>query len=224
MVFAGTGWHLGVLGIVASRLVERFCRPIFVLSDGVSETAEPCLSGSGRSVPGFHLLEALETMPELFKKFGGHRQAAGVTLKAEHLDAFRRGFRDCASERLSEEDLRPSYSVDAESTFPELTDKCVQQMMSLGPFGFGNAAPTFLARDCEVAGPSKSLKDGKHLNVPLRNSGRLLFCKAWNFGDRSEFFVPGTRLDVLFQLEDDPSGRKRGYGSWCLSVKDVRRC
>ena len=224
MVFAGTGWHLGVLGIVASRLVERFCRPVFVLSDGQSESEEPCLSGSGRSVPGFHLLEALESMPELFERFGGHRQAAGLTLQAGHLDAFRSRFRDCASERLSEDDLRPAYVVDAESTFPELTDACVRQIMSLGPFGFGNAAPVFLARACEVAGPSKALKDGKHLNVPLRNSGRLLFCKAWNFGDRSEYFVAGTKLDVLFQLEDDASGRKRGYGSWCLSVKDVRRC
>lgn len=224
MVFAGTGWHLGVLGIVASRLVERFCRPVFVLSDGVAETGEPCLSGSGRSIPRFHLLEALETMPELFKRFGGHRQAAGVTLRAGHLDAFRSRFRDCAGERLSEEDLRPTFAVDAESTFPELTDKCVEQIMSLGPFGFGNAAPVFLSRDCEVAGPAKALKDGKHFNVPLRNNGRLLFCKAWNFGDRSEYFIPGAKLDVLFQLEDDPSGRKRGYGSWCLSVKDVRRC
>jgi hypothetical protein len=70
----------------------------------------------------------------------------------------------------------------------------------------------------------KALKEGKNLSVPLRQNGRLLFCKAWNFGDRADYFEPGARLDLLFQLEDDPSGRKRGYGSWSLSVNDVRRC
>jgi len=226
MVFAGNAWHLGVLGIVASRLVERFNRPVFVLSDASpdSDAEASCLSGSGRSIPGFHLLDALEAMPELFQKFGGHRQAAGLTLRADQLDSFRQRFAAYASERISEEDLRPVFSIDAEASFPELTDSCVEQLMSLGPFGFGNAAPLFLSRECEVAGPAKALKDDKHFNVPLRQNGRLLFCKAWNFGDRAEYFTPGGKLDVLFQLEDDPTGRKRGYGSWSISVKDVRRC
>jgi single-stranded-DNA-specific exonuclease len=225
MVFAGAAWHLGVLGIVASRLVERFSRPVFVLSDSASEAdAEGAyLSGSGRSIPGFHLLEALETMPELFRKFGGHRQAAGLTLRADQLMDFRARFAAYASERLGEDDLRPNFCVDAEATFKELTELCAQQVMSLGPFGFGNPAPVFLAGGCEVAGPAKALSNGKHFNVPLRHSGRLLFCKAWNFGDRAECLEQGGKLDVLFQLEDDPMGRKRGYGSWCVSVKDVRR-
>lgn len=219
MVFAGNGWHLGVLGIVASRLVERFNRPVFVLSD----SEDQCLSGSGRSIPGFHLLEALETMPELFLKFGGHRQAAGLTLRADQLHHFRMRFATHAEERLGEDDLRPTFAVDAEAEFPELSDLCVQQVMSLGPFGFGNSAPLFCARECEVAGPAKAIKDGKHYNVPFRNKGRLLFCKAWNFGDRADYFAMGTKLDVLFQIEDDSTGRKRGYGSWCVSVKDVKR-
>ena len=226
MVFAGSDWHLGVLGIVASRLVERFSRPVFVLSDAAanSDYAAPCFSGSGRSIPGFHLLEALETMPELFCKFGGHRQAAGLTLYADQVDAFRERFAAHASERLSEDDLRPNHTVDAEAAFSELSESCIQEVMSLGPFGFGNPAPVFLARECEIAGPAKSIKDGKHFNVPLRHNGRLLFSKAWNFGDRAHQLAPGTKVDVLFQIEDDPSGRKRGYGSWSISIKDVRFC
>jgi hypothetical protein len=105
-----------------------------------------------------------------------------------------------------------------------LTEACVRQILSLGPFGFGNPAPTFFAGECEIAGPAKPLKDGKHFNVPLRHRGRMLFCKAWNFGDRVGQLIPGNKLDVLFQIEDDPTGRKRGYGSWCLSIKDVRAC
>lgn len=224
MVFTGPGWHLGVLGIVASRLVERFSRPVFVLSDAAAENSseQARLSGSGRSIPGFHLLQALETMPELFQKFGGHRQAAGLTLSADQLDAFRARFTAHANECLSEDDIRPSFEVDAEASFPELTNLCVEQIMSLGPFGFGNPAPIFCSRQCEVAGPAKALKNGKHFNVPLRQNGRLLFCKAWNFADRADSFIPGVKLDVLFQLEDDAIGRKRGYGSWSVSLKDVR--
>lgn len=223
LVFSGPAWHLGVLGIVASRLVERFWRPVFVLSDAVAREAdEPCFSGSGRSIPGFHLLEALESMPDLFARFGGHRQAAGVTLRCDRIEDFRRRFRECAERVLTAEDLRPQYAIDAEGSFAELTDACVRQVMRLGPFGFGNPAPIFLASGAEVAGPSKASADGKHLTVPLRHDGRLLFSKAWNFGDRAELFAPGAKLDVLFQVEDDSFSRKRGYGWWCLSVKDVR--
>ena len=99
LVFCGSNWHAGVLGIVASRLVERFCRPVFVLSEVAEQDGREGvhLAGSGRSIPGFHLLEALESMPELFEKFGGHRQAAGLTLPAGNLDVFRKRFGDFAS-------------------------------------------------------------------------------------------------------------------------------
>jgi single-stranded-DNA-specific exonuclease len=223
-VFAATGWHLGVLGIVASRLVERFCRPVFVLSDATESAAagEGCLSGSGRSIPAFHLLEALESMPDLFKRFGGHRQAAGLTLHPGQLAEFRQRFNEFAAARLTADDLRPEYLVDAEADFSELSDASVRDVLMLGPFGFGNPAPTFYTSEVEVAGPLKTFKDGKHLSVPLRHQRRTLFCKAWNFGDRAALFEPGAKLDVLFHIEDDPSSRKRGYGSWCVSLKDAR--
>lgn len=223
LVFAGTDWHLGVLGIVASRLVERFSRPVFVLSDANrSEDSEPHVSGSGRSIPAFHLLEALESMPDLFTRFGGHRQAAGLTLRSASVSEFQRRFDEFARSKLTPDDLRPQYTVDAAATFSELSEACVQQVLSLGPFGFGNPAPILICEDAEVAGPLKALKEGKHFSVPLRQNGRLLFCKAWNFGDRAGLLQPGAKLDVLFQIEDDPMSRKRGYGSWCLSLKDVR--
>ncbi len=224
LVFSGENWHLGVLGIVASRLVERFCRPVFVLSNGQDgPDNEPCFTGSGRSIPDFHLLGALETMPELFTKFGGHRQAAGLTLRAAHIPEFRRRFGDIGSQLLTSDHLRPRYTVDATASFPELTDTCVADVLSLGPFGFGNSSPLIAAFDVSVAGPPRTLTGGKHLSVPLRHEGRTLFAKAWNFGDRAGLFEPNNRLDVLLQIEDDPYSRKRGYGSWCLSIKDARR-
>lgn len=225
MVFAGEGWHLGVLGIVASRLVERFSRPVFVLSDAIDVAGDGTryLSGSGRSIPAFHLLQALESMGDLFRKFGGHKQAAGLTLHSDQVNEFRQRFAAFAGNCLTPDDMRPRFVIDAEASFPELTENCVHQVLSLGPFGFGNTAPILQARGTEIAGPPKVLREGKHFNVPIRHNGRLLFCKAWNFGSRAELLAPGTKLDILFQIEDDPASRKRGYGSWCLVLKDVKR-
>jgi single-stranded-DNA-specific exonuclease len=219
LVFSEPGWHLGVVGIVASRLVERFHRPVFVLSDSAEEGF---VSGSGRSIPCFHLLEALESMPHLFHKFGGHRQAAGLTMKREHVAEFRQRFHLFASEKLTTEDMRPEYTVDATAEFSELTERAIEEIFALAPFGFGNPAPVFLTGDAEVAGPARALGEGKHLKIPLRHSRRVLLFKAWNFGDRSEMFQPGARLDVLFTVEDDPAGKARGYQGWSLSLKDAR--
>lgn len=223
-VFAGDGWHLGVLGIVASRLVEKLCRPVFVLSNSssVDESLGLHLSGSGRSVPAFHLLAALEAMPELFAKFGGHKQAAGVTLPSIHLAEFQRRFNEHASGLLQADDMRPQFQVDAEASFVDFTDGGVEQLLRLGPFGFGNTNPIFQIREAEVAGPARVLAEGKHYSVPLRHAGRLIFCKAWSFGDRTELFTVGRKLDLLVQVEDDAYSRKRGYAPWCLVLKDGR--
>jgi single-stranded-DNA-specific exonuclease len=223
MVFAGPGWHLGVLGIVASRLVERFNRPVFVLSDAAGDdSGGPCLSGSGRSIPAFHLLEALESMPELFQRFGGHRQAAGLSLQAKDLEDFRWRFNLFATSKLSPDDFRPQYQIDTEARLSELTDRSAGEVLSLGPFGFGNPAPILCASGVEVAGPPRQMNTSKHMTLALRQDGRTLFCKAWNLGHLADCFKPGRRLDVLLQIEDDPYSRKRGYGSWCLSLKDFR--
>lgn len=219
MVFAGTEWHPGVLGIVASRMVERLSRPVFVLS---GSRGDGHFTGSGRSIPAFHLLEALETMPDLFSKFGGHRQAAGLTLPEEKIPEFRKRFAEVATSRLDPEDLRPVYAVDSDASFSELTERTIQQTFSLGPFGFGNPNPVLLARDAQIAGPPKTIREGKHFSVPVRHSGRVLWCKAWSFGDRFDLLAPGTSVDILFQLEDDPVSAKRGYGSWGICLKDIR--
>jgi single-stranded-DNA-specific exonuclease len=223
LVFFGEDWHPGVLGIVASRLVERFCRPVFVLSyaQGIGKD-ELYVTGSGRSIPAFHLLQALESMPDLFSRFGGHKQAAGLTLPVSQLTEFRRRFSDFAAGCLTPDDMRPQYAVDADVSFSELTDTAVQHVLALGPFGFGNPVPLFYATDVEVAGPPKVLKEGKHFSVPLKHEGRLLAAKAWNFGDRVSMLQSGNKLDVLFQVDDDLYSRKRGYTPWCMSLKDVR--
>jgi single-stranded-DNA-specific exonuclease len=216
LVFAGEGWHRGVVGIVASRVVERFHRPAFVLGleNGMAQ-------GSGRSIPIFHLLEALEAMPDLFGKFGGHRQAAGVTMDAIRVEEFRARLRAYASERLTPADFERELAIDAEIALEEIDDASVADILRLAPFGFGNPAPTFAARGVEIAAPPDIIKE-KHVFLKLKVNGRTIRAKAWNFADRAAELVPGTRLDIALQFEDDAYSAARGYAPWQAIVRDVR--
>jgi single-stranded-DNA-specific exonuclease len=216
LVFAGEGWHRGVVGIVASRVVERFHRPAFVLGleNGLAQ-------GSGRSIPVFHLLDALEAMPDLFGKFGGHRQAAGITMDAARVEEFRERLRVYAGERLTPADFERELAIDAEIALDEIDDGCVEDILRLAPFGFGNPAPTFAAHGVEIAAPPDIIKE-KHVFLKLKVAGRSIRAKAWNFADRAAELVPGTRLDIALQFEDDPYSAARGYSPWQAIVRDIR--
>jgi single-stranded-DNA-specific exonuclease len=216
LVFAGEGWHRGVVGIVASRVVERYHRPVFVLGleNGIAQ-------GSGRSIPIFHLLEALEAMPDLFGKFGGHRQAAGVTLDAGKVQEFRERLRVYAGARLTPADFERELAMDAEIGLDEIDDSSVADILRLAPFGYGNPAPTFAARGIEIAAPPDIRKE-KHVFVRLNVNGRTIRAKAWNFADRAGELAPGARLDLALQFDDDAYSAARGYSPWQTIVRDVR--
>jgi single-stranded-DNA-specific exonuclease len=218
LVFAADGWHRGVLGIVASRLVERFHRPVFVLS---RDPEDGRAQGSGRSIRPFHLLEALESMPELFERFGGHRQAAGLTLAADKIDLFRARLNDYAAARLTLEDLAPEVEIDALLEFREIDERSVAEVLSLAPFGCGNPAPLFATLNVEVAGPPVVMKE-KHLRVMLRQNGRTLMMKAWNFAERAAELQAGARVDAAFTLEEDSYAAARGLPAWGAVLRDVR--
>ena len=218
LVYYGEDWHRGVLGIVASRLVERFHRPVFVLGrnsqDGMAQ-------GSGRSIPAFHLLEALEAMPGLFLKFGGHMHAAGVTLESSRVEEFRERFNAYAAARLRPEDFLPCLDIDAVLELREIDDRNVEGVFALAPFGHGHQSPLFAALGVEVAAAPAVMKE-KHLRVTVRQNGRTLVLKAWNFAERAAEFAPGARVDVAFQLEEDAYSAARGYPGWAAMLRDVR--
>jgi single-stranded-DNA-specific exonuclease len=217
LVFSGANWHRGVVGIVASRLVERFCRPVFVLSEEEGQA-----QGSGRGIPVFHLLDALESMPDLFTRFGGHRQAAGVSLSAELVPEFRRRLNAYAGTRLTPADFQPQLQVDALVTLRELTSgPAVQELLSMAPFGFGNPPPVLAIHGAELAGAPVVMKE-KHLRVHFRQDGRSLFPKAWNFAGRAADFPVNTRLDAAFAVEEDTYGEDRGFANWAAVLRDVR--
>ena len=218
LVYYGENWHRGVLGIVASRLVERLRRPVFVLgrnpTDGLAQ-------GSGRGIPAFHLLEALESMSDLFVRFGGHKHAAGVTLEAGRVDEFRGRFNARAAASLSPEDFIPRLDIDAVVRLGEIDENAAEGVFALAPFGHGNPPPLFAALDVEVAGPPVPMKE-KHLRVMIRGNGRTLTLKAWNFAARAAELTPGARVDVAFALEEDPYSAARGYPAWTAILRDVR--
>ena len=217
LVFSGLNWHRGVVGIVASRLVDRFCRPVFVLSEEDGQA-----QGSGRSIAPFHLLDALESMPDLFSRFGGHRQAAGVSLAADMVPEFRRRLNIYAGTRLTPADFQPQLAIDATVTLRELTTgPAVEELLAMAPFGFGNPAPVLAILGAEVAGAPVVMKE-KHLRVHLRQSGRSLFPKAWNFADRAADFPSNGPIDAVFSVEEDQYGADRGFANWAAVLRDVR--
>jgi single-stranded-DNA-specific exonuclease len=218
LVVSGAGWHRGVVGIVANRLVERFHRPVIVLSE---DAEEGLAQGSGRSVAKFHLLEALESMPDLFTRFGGHRQAVGVSLPIEKVDEFRKRLNAYTAARLGSGDFRAHIELDAVLELREVTDESVAEILKLAPFGAGNPAPRFGIFDAEVASAPVIWKE-RHLRVRLRQNGRAFMCRAWNFAERIEEVQAGARVDAVVQFEPDPYSQSRGYAPWCMTLRDVR--
>jgi single-stranded-DNA-specific exonuclease len=218
LVFCAANWHRGVLGIVASRLVERFHRPVFVLSE---DPEQGLAQGSGRSIPRFHLLDALESMPELFVKFGGHSHAAGLTLAGDDVATFRRRLQDYTATRLTPDDFRAELELDGTITLREINERTVAEITSLAPFGCGHSTPIFAALGVEVAGTPVVWKE-KHLRVPLRQDGRMLWLKAWGFAERIGELVPGSRVDAALVLEEDAYAAASGLPGWSAVLRDVR--
>jgi single-stranded-DNA-specific exonuclease len=216
LVFAGEGWHRGVVGIVASRVVERYHRPAFVL--GIENgTAQ----GSGRSIAAFHLLDALESMPDLFSKFGGHRQAAGLTLDSARIEEFRDRFRAYAAQRLTPADFERELPIDAEVDLHEINDREVEEILSLAPFGFGNPSPTFAIRGVELAA-APDVRNEKHVFMKFRQNGNIIRAKAWNFADRLPELASLGKFDIAVQFEEDDYSAKRGYAPWQTIVRDIK--
>lgn len=220
LVYSTKGWHLGVVGIVAGRLVERHCRPVFVLCE--DETLGE-VHGSGRSPAAFHLLEAMETMPELFIRFGGHRQAAGLKMRAENVDEFRRRFAAFAGTRLNAEDFCPVHDIDACIPLEDLNDETAAELLSLAPFGAGNPVPLLAVRGAQVA-RSPEVKNEKHLFLHLRDGSASRMAKGWNMSARAAEIQVGQSIDAAVLLEEDAWSRDRGGSFWGLVLRDLRPC
>jgi single-stranded-DNA-specific exonuclease len=160
-------------------------------------------------------------MPELFVKFGGHSHAAGLTLAADKVLTFRGRLQDYAGMRLTPDDFRAEIEIDGTITLREINERTVNEISSLAPFGCGHPAPLFAALNVEVAGAPVIWKE-KHLRVPLRQDGRMLWLKAWGFAERIGELAPGSRVDAALVLEEDAYAAANGLPGWSAVLRDVR--
>jgi single-stranded-DNA-specific exonuclease len=212
-VLANDGWHPGVIGIVASRVVEQTARPavLVAVEDGVGK-------GSGRSIPAFDLHAALGACAECFDRFGGHRAAAGLTMPASRLPAFRERFNAHARATLSADDLVPAQRIDLHVAPEEIGEELEGLLRHFEPFGVGNAAPTLALEGVRLAAPPRRVgRDGLRLSVDLPT--RTIDAVAWGtVGDGTPLGVD-VPLDLAVRLERDDY---RGGDRLQLRVQDLR--
>ena len=196
---AGADWHEGVIGIVASRLVERYHRPVVLIAG-----TEGDWKGSGRSIPTFDLHGALGACSDLLGRWGGHRAAAGLSIAQENVDAFAAAFAEQAATVLGEEDLEPVTSIDAVvARGADLSLDLCSELRRLAPFGLGNPAPILLAPGSGLA-ELATVGDGKHLRFRVRRDGRDAGSAiAFGQGSRLEVLRPDALYDVAFRLEEN---------------------
>lgn len=190
----GEGWHHGVVGIVASKLVDRYHKPAFVFSieDGMAV-------GSGRSIPGYNLFQCMSSQSELLVKFGGHEQAGGLTLPAGNLPAFKEGVNRHAAENMTEEMAGPVLEIHGILEPGDITMANARRLSLLEPFGQGNPVPVLLVKGVDVA-DKRLIGDGKHLRLKLRTGGNVVDAVFFGQGELEKYIRTGDRLDIAFQL------------------------
>jgi single-stranded-DNA-specific exonuclease len=213
VVLAGEGWHPGVIGIVASRVVERIHRPVVLVAlDGDNGR------GSARSIPGLHLHRALTRCADRLGRFGGHAAAAGMDVARDDVAGFREAFNEVVREMLDPEGLRPRLRIDLEAEPEQLTLELADRLRHLGPHGIGNPRPVFVSRGLDVD-DAREVGRG-HLKLRLRGGGTTLEAIGFNLVER---FPPdalrGARIDVVFQLSVN---EYRGRRTAQLKLLDLR--
>jgi len=214
-------WHPGVVGIVASRMVEKYYKPSIMMAtvDGVAK-------GSARSVSGFDIFQALKRCEDKIIQFGGHKYAAGLTVEIEKVDEFRQAFNDVVNELMTEEMKTREIHIDVEISLTDLTPKFIRILKEFAPFGPSNMKPTFLARNLEVFGNPRIV--GKnHLKFRVRQNGLLFDAIGFGLGDLMPKVNNGRKdLECVFSIDEHespaPSGGRKGDVVPQLKVRDIR--
>jgi single-stranded-DNA-specific exonuclease len=215
LVVGGEGWHRGVIGIAASKLVDQFHKPAIVLSvDG------DVAHGSCRSIPAFDMLDGLERCADLFLRFGGHRQAAGLTMHAAKLPEFRARINAHADQVLEPDDLRPRLRIDGALNLRHITQDLVDGLNAMAPFGLANPRPVFHAMPVEIVDGPRPIKD-RHLKMTFRQDGRSFRAIAWRAAERAAFLTENRAgVNLAFSLEQN---EYQGETYLELSVADFKR-
>jgi single-stranded-DNA-specific exonuclease len=220
LVIDGDGWHRGVLGILASRVVERTGRPALVISheNGNHEAGEA--HGSGRSIPGFHLLEALESCHDVFVRFGGHAHAVGFSLTSARVPELRDRLQQHAATKLTRQILERKLDCSAELPLHQIDIPFYRSLRLLEPYGMGNEEPVFIARNLVLDTPPQIMKD-EHIRMRLRDDQTVMKALGWRWAERVRSLAldAGSRIDVAYclRLNEHPD-----FGGLELEIVDLK--
>lgn len=216
VVIYNEDWHKGVIGIVASRLTEKYLRPAVVLTK-----SQDLITGSARSVMGFDVYKAIEACKDILENFGGHTYAAGLSLKEENLDAFRYRFESLSLEMIAPEMMRPQIQIDAQLTFNEINNKFINDLMAFAPFGPENLNPIFVTSGVQDYGTSKLVgKDNVHIKLEMIDKTSIVPVNGIAFRQCSSFdrVKNGIPFDICYTLEENVHNGKTNIQ---LYIKDI---
>lgn len=214
IVIPHENWHHGIVGIVSSKITEKFYKPSILFAIDSNEA-----KGSGRSVSGFNLFGALENCSDLLEKFGGHELAAGLTIKAENIETFRKKINDYSKDSISETMLVPTIALDAAIKVPYITIETVNDINRLQPFGVDNPTPAFAVKNIKIHKISV-MSEGKHLRMTLLKDGKYLDAVGFGMGEYYHHLEEGDFIDVAFALDINDY---KGFQNAQLILKDIKK-
>lgn len=204
LVLSGKEWHSGIIGIVASRLVDRYYRPVIIISE-----KEGVGKGSCRSIPGFDMYEALSECSDILIKYGGHRMAAGLTIQCDKIAELRQRLNLFARQRLKDEDYVPVINIDAIVALDEINATFIEQLACLSPFGMGNPSPTFVSKGTCLESIHKIGQEGRHLKLTVRQGHSTKNVISWEMGHLADELSMKSFVDLVFIPEfNEWQGRK----------------
>ena len=213
IVVAGQNWHHGVIGIVSSKITDMYFKPsiLLCLEDGIGK-------GSGRSVPGFDLHEALTKCLDTIDKFGGHAMAVGITVKEDKIPEFKEEFEKIAIDSHIEE-IMPIINIDAKVNLSNINREMVESLKQLEPFGEGNKMPIFVFKNLRIDS-IRALSEGKHLKMTLKDNNTIISSIGFNIGKMAEDYKIGGRIDVVGVLEINSFN---GVDNLQINIKDIMK-
>ena len=214
IIVGGKNWHHGVIGIVSSKITEIYFKPSILLNfeeDGIGK-------GSGRSIPGFDLHDALMQCTDVIEKFGGHSMAVGVTIKKEKFLKFREKFEQIAS-KANIDEIIPIIQIDSKIDLKDINKEIVESLKQLEPFGEGNRMPVFAFKNLKIDS-IRALSEGKHLKLTLKDNNIIINGIGFNIGNLAEEYKIGDKIDVVGVLEVNSFN---GADNVQINIKDIMR-
>ena len=213
IVVMGKNWHHGVIGIVSSKITELYFKPSILLCE-----EDECGKGSGRSIPGFDLYEALSQCNEQIDRFGGHSMAVGISVKKDKFEEFKQKLEQIAREKHIEE-IVPILKIDAQISLDEISKDMVESLKELEPFGEDNKTPLFVFKNLKIDS-IRALSEGKHLKLTIKDNKNIVNAIGFNLGELSNEYKIGDKVDVVGNLEINSFN---GVDNIQINIKDIMK-